>query len=430
MMKKNVQDLSNFAAKVLAKAVLDCFPSSKLIFAGKSDIGFFVDLFFPDPVHDQMLSFFEEKMRGILSVEKKVKVFEMMPDNAIEYLISLKNHDDRAFEEVNFSSLQKMIKIDSFIDFFEFTEEKNWIDLLKFFHLFSFEKKENVLRIEGLAFFEKAMLKEKLKKIKSYKKTCHENVGVKEEYFLFDEDKNIILLSKGLQAKNTLESLYKASLREDVLFVQTPYAEDTIKKNSYHIDLASKYYKKKCPLKFAEKCLVLEKGEEHRSLFRYPMKEHFLETSITEMDLLESECISHLQFIEKILKICGFSFDVVIQYPKKDDEIDRIMLSALQKSDLKFEVETRKEKHQLVVFTVEDIKGRLHKVMHLSAKSVLLANPKMGYYEKLKAAVVSFSFFEMHQLLALLLEWKGEKINVFMREIESLLNNRKISFEN
>jgi len=419
MMKNN--DLLDFSAKVLAKAVLDSFPSSRLIRAEKDDIGFVVDLFFPDPLHDQMVSFFEEKMREVLKDEKNIKIFEMMPENAIEYLSSLQKHDERAFENISLDSFQKMIKIGSFIDCCDIQHAENYLELLKFFHLYRLEKKEGILRIEGVAFFEKEKLKEKLKKIRSYKKGSHANIGVKEKYFLFDEKKNIILLDKAVRAKNVLEQFYKKNL-QDFLFVETPYTDDRKKKVLSHIEVAKKYKSKKWPLKLAEKYTVLDKDEKiSDSLFRYAVKEYFLETIFTDMELLESESISHLQFIEKVLKICGFNFEVDIQYPQKIEKIDSIMLSALKKSGLKYTIEKRKEKGHLVVFSVEDIKGRELKLLDLSAKSVLLANPKMDYNEKPKAMIIGSSLPEMHKLLALLLEMKGEKLSVFMMEMTNLL---------
>jgi len=423
-MRKNYSDLSNFAAKVLAKAVLDSFPSSRLIRAETNDVGFFADLFFPDPLHDQILSFFEEKMRKILSDEKEIKIFEMMPENAIEYVVSMKRHDDRAYEHVNvYGSFQKMIKIGRFVDFIDVKEDKKWLEILKFFNLYNLKKKKNFLRIEGVACFDKKKIKDKLKKIRSYKKACHENIGVKMKYFLFDNNGNIILLPKALQVKNILERFYFKNLKDKFLFLQTPYAEDEDKKIACHIEMAKKYFKNRWPLRLAEKYSVFDGREtKHKSLFSYNIKEYFLETVFVDIDLLENECISNLQFIEKILKICGFSFYVVIQYPERAEKIDSIMLSALQKSNIKYEVKTKKEKEHLVIFALEDIKGREQKVMHLSAKSTLLSNYEKDYNEKPKAMIVRSSLPEMHKLLALLLEMKGEKFSIFISEMENLLN--------
>jgi len=428
MMKNN--DLLDFSAKVLAKAVLESFPSSRLIRAEKDDIGFVVDLFFPDSLHDQMASFFEEKMRKILKDEKSIKIFEMMPENAIEYLFSLQKHDERAFENACFDNFQKMIQIGSFIDYCDIQKKENFLELLKFFHIYRLEKKEDILRIEGVAFFEKEKLKEKIKKIRSYKKASHMNIGIKEKYFLLDEKKNIILLEKALQLKSAIEKLYKNNL-QDFLFIETPYTEDTKKKVLSHIEVAKRFKTKKWPIKLAEKYSVLNKSEKvNDSLYGYAVKEYFLETIFTDMELLESECISHLQFIEKILKICGFNFEVGIQYPQKMDRTDNMMLSALKKSGLQYTIEKRKEKGHLVVFSMEDIQGRELKLLDLSAKSVLLANPKMDYNEKPKAMIVGSSLPEIHILLALLLEMKGEKLSVFMREMTNLLKLQEISFEN
>ena len=415
-------DLQHLMAKILAATMLDVFPSSKVKTAEASDIGFYADFSFSHIPCEDLLVFLENNMKKFLEKQPKIQVFEMTKANAIEYLLSLQNHQKKDLHSIEKdNTLQAMIQIGSFTDFFPTNQKLSWNDALCHFSLFSMKMiGKNHIRIEGISAWQQEKLQKQRKKCVSYDKWRHEIWGQKLQFFFEDDRKNFIFLPNFLKAKEKFSLFFQKMLQEKgALFIETPKTQNIKEKLIFHQNVWRKLFSSSRKCHFVEKIFYSSSQHNASGLLQFSSQEKFLETMFVPIHLLEKICISYLQFIEKILKIFGFTYDIVVKNICEKDTMHNYVISALEKAHFAFSKEKDKTKEASVCFYIEDMKGRKWEAMYFSiqnlAKEILPTDVKEEEY----AMLWGFSCIEVYRLLALLLETKQKKIFPFMEKLSN-----------
>ncbi len=251
MEEKNIQALRHSTSHVMAQAVIELFPGTKLAIGPAIEDGFYYDFDLPKTISVEDIPKIEQKMLEIIkgnykfikkeiSVDEAKKIFkERQEKYKLELIEELEKEGQRTvsiYQHDNFIDLCKGPHIES-------TGE------IKFFKLLSVagaywrgdEKKEQLQRIYGTAFFTEEELEEYLKKLEEAKKRDHRKLGTQLNLFSIHEEVGSGLIHwhpKAAIVRNIIETYWKEQhLRNGYQIVYTPHiASEEIYRISGHLE--------------------------------------------------------------------------------------------------------------------------------------------------------------------------------------------------
>jgi len=189
--REKLDQIRRSAAEILASAVSDHDFKTFVIKGGETPWGFYFDFIFINPFSKEMLPLIEERMRKIAADNHEIKVHEMIPTNAAEFMRHNRRPYPAHFVENCHDPLVQVIQIGSFVDhvhgtFLKRTGELKAFKLLKLEQrpdlYFKGDKKE-VYRISGVADESKEALKAFLKENKEWIGVDHLEIGEKLDLF-------------------------------------------------------------------------------------------------------------------------------------------------------------------------------------------------------------------------------------------------------
>jgi threonyl-tRNA synthetase len=305
-MANNLTILRRTAAQILAAATLEQFPSTSLVGGSGSHLGFHYDFIFPFPFHKDFLPLLEEKMRGIVKKNCKMDLKEMVPKNAAAFFEHRNQYHlaDKAFDCQD--SLVSIFQMQDFYDlvnpsFLQHSGEVSSFKLLDYKML-----ADDTVRIYGTAFFDKELLKEYLKKLKSYPEINHIILGKEMDFFSSYEDGLWKWHPKGAQVRAFLLDWWKKEhVNQNFKFPFTPAVTTKEELLKAHCEFAPRvaevvYLRRFCP------------EDELAGMFSARGETQDIAHIFCGHGDLVHECISSLQFITKISKILTFEWQIVL----------------------------------------------------------------------------------------------------------------------
>jgi threonyl-tRNA synthetase len=238
------------AAHVLAKAVQQLYPGSKLGIGPVIENGFYYDIDIPEKVSEDDLPRIEERMRQIVAAHEPFAREEWIKQRALEHYSSV---EDNPYKREIIEALAD----DEQISFYRTGED--WVDLCRgphvdesakvgAFKLLSVsgaywrgdEKRPMLQRIYGTAWATQEQLDHYLWQIEEARRRDHRKLGRDLELFFFDEvaPGQPFWLPKGLRVIKELEALLNRELdRRGYLDISTPaLVKSDLWKTSGHWD--------------------------------------------------------------------------------------------------------------------------------------------------------------------------------------------------
>ncbi len=232
--QKELETLRHSAAHVMAAAVVSLYPETKVAIGPSIEDGFYYDFDRPTPFVPEDLPKIEEKMKEIVNANYKFACTEKTSDEAEEYFAS--KGEKYKVELIKELKGQKIT----------FYTSGDFIDLcrgphveatgkLRFFKLLSIagaywrgdEKREQLQRIYGTAFFTKEELKEYLARIEEAKKRDHRKLGKELELFSINEEVGpglVMWHPKGARIRLEIENFWRNQhLANGYELVYTPH---------------------------------------------------------------------------------------------------------------------------------------------------------------------------------------------------------------
>jgi len=250
----DLQTLRHSASHIMASAVVELFPGTKLGIGPAIEDGFYYDFDIPTKISEDDLPKIEQKMREIIEKDYKFLRQEISKEEAIKLFKEKK-------ETYKLELLQEIPdeKVSIYI-------HNNFVDLcrgphinstgeLKYFKLLSIsgaywrgnEKNPQLVRIYGTAFFTKEELEEYLNKLEEAKKRDHRKLGKELELFdIFEEEFGsglVFWLPKGAVIRKIIEDyLREFHLKNGYQIVYTPHvAKSNLWEISGHLSFYSEY---------------------------------------------------------------------------------------------------------------------------------------------------------------------------------------------
>lgn len=191
---EKLSQIRRTAAEILAAAVSEHDYKTFVIKGGETPWGFYFDFIFVNPFSKEMLPHIEEKMRKIAADNVEIKMHEMIPSNAVEFMRHNKRPYPAHFVQICHDPLVQVIQIGTFVDHVQGTFLRKTGDL-KAFKLLKIEQrpdlyfkgdKKSVYRITGVADESKDALKAFMKQYKSWIGVDHLAIGEKLNLFEID----------------------------------------------------------------------------------------------------------------------------------------------------------------------------------------------------------------------------------------------------
>ncbi|NGX51572.1 MAG: Threonine--tRNA ligase 2 [Chlamydiae bacterium] len=185
--KEELSQIRLTAAEITAAAVAEYAPKSYKISGGETPWGFYYDFVFNLPFSEEMLPLIEERMRQIASANLEIKIHEMLPKNAAEFLRHHEHPYAAHFAKHSSAPLVQIYQMGEFIDMIEGSALSTTNELRAFKLLGICERpsltfrgdKKKVFRIYGSAFQEKSELKSFMKEKEQWLEGGHLNIGEK-----------------------------------------------------------------------------------------------------------------------------------------------------------------------------------------------------------------------------------------------------------
>jgi threonyl-tRNA synthetase len=250
----DLQTLRHSASHIMASAVVELFPGTKLGIGPAIEEGFYYDFDIPTKISEDDLPKIEQKMREIIekdykflrqeiSKEEAIKLFkEKAEPYKLELLNEIPENKVSIYVHNNFVDLCRGPHINS-------------TGQLKYFKLLSVsgaywrgdEKNPQLTRIYGTAFFTKEELDDYLNKLEEAKKRDHRKLGKELELFEIFEEKFgsglVFWLPKGAVIRKIIEDyLREFHLKNGYQIVYTPHiARSTLWEISGHLGFYSEY---------------------------------------------------------------------------------------------------------------------------------------------------------------------------------------------
>ncbi|MCB1071733.1 MAG: hypothetical protein KDK96_01380 [Chlamydiia bacterium] len=320
------------AAEILAAAVSEHDHKAFAIKGGETPWGFYYDFIFMNPFSKEMLPLIEEKMWKIAADNEEIKMHEMIPSNAAEFMRHNRRPYPAHFVQTCHDPIVQVVQIGAFVDHVHGSLLKK-TGGLKAFKLLKLEQrpdlyfkgdKKLVYRITGVADESKDALKAFMKKYKAWIGIDHLTIGEKLDLFQIDlgrgedyfETARIYWKKEGEALLHRMYSFWREEhLKEGFELVVTDSAQITrAHKKLYRLS------KRTCesePVRFAE--------------FRFPNINGgfspihgLLGLKVCHKDRSHIFCLkkdlmatlnSSLIFINKIPKMLGIAYSVEVSCP-------------------------------------------------------------------------------------------------------------------
>ena len=309
------------SALLLATAVSDLYPTSKVVEFKVSEVDFTCDFLFEQK---PSLDLIAERMRALIKEGVAIERLEMMRENGAEFLRgkgqSLMAEQVEAFEE----NIVPLVRIGEFVSFFpggEFGELKE----IGAFSLLDMEDGG----IRGTAFSSKGELRKFLRRADEAKKRDPDRLGRKLELFT-REGGQWLWHPKGFALKEVLRGFWEKELgNQGFSFVK-----------GSHVAIYQSF----------------ERGEGLLPYRLASFQDGGKETLFCRDDQVIGELISSLQFIERTVRIFGFQCAL---YFVQGNDREKSLVKALEGFDYEREKADGRSKIELRVF---DTLGRAHVV--------------------------------------------------------------------
>lgn len=375
-------------------------------------VGFYYDFIPSREISLPFLHLVEERIRKCVKENIAVEMMEMGVKNGAEYLHHLGHHYSPEEAAEKGKGTLTLIRIGDFADVLSPPFVKNTKELCHL-RLLSLEKiGKNRFRIFGSVHGSDEGVKEEGRLFAKYQKKNHLIDGQKEGFFHWEE-KGFFWHAKGLALKEMCAALWKESVRkQNFRLIETPLSGNREEKICMHRSFFEKG-KKELPFRSAELFWeenILGKEILFEGLLNPHWGERTLELSFVSQKELFNECISSLQFIDKILNMVQFRKHVgwVFSSCKRAKMFaeEGVLIRALEKLGIRFLREERAGKGVVVKARIRDRLGREWTGPYLAVRK-----------EKEDVALVERSSLGLlERWVAFLLEIAPEQISRFLKE--------------
>ena len=349
--------IKNSACRLLAISVQSLFPKAQLVSGEVTDLGFYYDFFFPEPITEEQIPFIEERMRDFMRQDVPIKNLEMVRKNAIELFKYHRQDLKTVLLKGNVETLVHVCQIGQFYDlgyppFVPSTKQIGVVKLLEIHPLkLSLPGRPNLAltRIRGTAFPDAKSLKNFLRASEEAKKRDHRQLGKKLQLFSLEEGfcpGCWFWLPKGAFLKETLMDAWKnEQQRQKVQLVFTPnliqdptrdgttlqfepqgveYSISCTKAPMHAALFNSKLHSyRELPVRYGEISEMYDQGKEAHQWGLLRARSFTIDQVyiFCSQEQLLQELISSLQFIDKTVKIFAFEvhWNLVIKSPNSKE---------------------------------------------------------------------------------------------------------------
>jgi threonyl-tRNA synthetase len=425
--------LNQTAAVLLAAAVVELFPNTRLVGGQGTSKYFYYDFIFPFEFKQEFLSLIEERMRLIIKEKRAVRSMEMMPSNAA----ALMKHQTQEIVAGSLMQVKQatvpMVQIGAFALFCSqpILEELS-IPFFKILEGFPCEGFANrAFRVVGAVSRDKEVLK---KIAKQSPLSSQSHVKLASEMALCEPMKETGLWywrQKGERIRQALVQFWQEEcVKQNFEIISAP---TSFIKNGGERSLSqshSEYFFRFGTSKISEMTWILNEDFNDPSLGLFSPKVFFGDRAhifCSEEKLLE-ESISSLRFILKIPKILGFEFEIVLSISsvsaqKAKAKGSAVFRQALEKAGCDYTVERECREDTLASIDVRfaDSLGRRWTGPFLSMPDVAMPLGK-GTMLRISA------FGSLERTCALLLEKKSGWIPLWLvpQQVRILVAARKV----
>ena len=389
--KTDLETLRHSASHILAQAVIELFPGVKLGIGPAIENGFYYDFDMPEQITPEDLPKIEKKMKEIIKANHKFEKTEMSKAKAIEFL---EERGEKYKIEIVHEIPDKNVtfyKSGDFIDLcrgphVESTGKVKVIKLLSiagaYWH--GIETNPMMQRVYGTAFNSQKELDDYLQQLEEAKKRDHRKLGKDLDLFSFHEEAGagfVYYHPKGAVIKNIIETFLKDEnlkrgyesvciphiakvdlwntsghtnyYRENMYFMQIDEQDYVVKPMNCpgHILIYKRNLKsyRDLPVRYFELGTVYryEKSGVLHGLLRVRGFTQDDAHIFCRLDQLEAEIISVLEFIDYVMKVFKFEYEVNLSTrPEKfagtEDNWDKateILQKALKDKKVPYEID-------------------------------------------------------------------------------------------
>lgn len=389
--KIDLETLRHSASHILAQAVIELFPGVKLGIGPSIENGFYYDFDMPEQITPEDLPKIEKKMKEIIKANQKFECIEMSKEDAIKLMEEKgEKYKVELLHEIEAAKVT-LYKNGDFVDLcrgphLRYTKEVKAFKLLSiagaYWH--GIETNPMMQRIYGTAFANKADLDNYLKSLEEAKKRDHRKLGKELDLFSFHEEAGagfVYYHPKGATIRNIIEDFLKEENRKrGYEFVTIPHIAKVdlwntsghtnyYRENMYFMKIDEQdyvvkpmncpghilIYKRKTvsyrdlPVRFFELGTVYryEKSGVLHGLLRVRGFTQDDAHIFCQLEQLEEEIISVLEFIDYVMKVFKFEYEVNLSTrPEKYagtienwDKATEILQRALQDRNIPFEID-------------------------------------------------------------------------------------------
>lgn len=338
--QEKLNHLRHSAAHLLAAAVLELYPETKLTIGPAIDDGFYYDFEFKEPVSEHDLGKIEQKMREL------VKKWDSFSHQEVSYEEARKKYANNNYkleliEEIHEKGEKiTLYTVGTFTDLCRGGHSENPSKELKYFKLLSLagaywrgnEKNTMLTRVYGTAFQTKEELELHLKQREEAKLRDHRKLGQELELFFVDDivGKGLIMwLPNGTIVRDEIERLAREKEQEyEYVRVVTPHiAKEELFLKSGHLP----YYKESMypgmEMDDAVYYLKAMNCPHHHMIYRYkPRSYRDLPLRLAEYGTVYRNELSGT--LAGLLRVRGMSMNDAHIYIRKDqikDEFKRVI---------------------------------------------------------------------------------------------------------
>lgn len=332
------------SAELLAFACKELFPDALFVGGDATDIGFYYDFVFKQPLHEHVLTLLDVRLKALIKEEIEIRSLEMMRENA-QMMLSHRGQsvlaEQASKEEYNIIPL---IQIQDFYDLaplmpFASTGELGSIKLLhcqEITRFFDEQESLVVTRIHGTAFPDPYALKKFLKAYEQLKKKDHRLLGSELKLWSYIPAVSQIQEywhPKGVWLKQFLLDYWTKRCRQQQAYMiqtplivkerasqkQIPLAQFFMEGESYvfgssylksYLDYfqCGSFSKENLPIQLAEITQVYEAQNPAQIRGFYRSYSHTMDRLVTfcTEDQVIKELISSLHFFVQIVRIFSF----------------------------------------------------------------------------------------------------------------------------
>lgn len=310
-------------AALLGCIIAQNFPDATLVGGGLTDIGFYYDAIFSQPLHGELLPTMEAWVKTLAKSSPELRSLSMMRENGAQLLLHHHHPMLAAAAAASDSNIISLIQIGSHYDLCPEPHllEPSDMRCLKLLNVEVIERELpsqeciEVTRISGTAFSNPQQLKRFSKAFELWKRCDHCTLGPQLNLFSFiklEGEIRTLWHPKGERLRQQLLALWmQENRRLGAVAVSTP---TLLQKGSYsslmtqHLQLYKACSMNAHEARFSESMEVVaaEKSQEEAGLLRNRFYTMDWVTTFCRAEQLQPELISFLQFVEKTATLLNF----------------------------------------------------------------------------------------------------------------------------